>query len=129
MGRGECSGSRCYVVGSISCAGRPFCVDGVLLPAEAVARVAQLQIHSGLWLDGFVLGCSSSHDSEGRRCREPAASTGEMLRRFDNVLVYALLGRVAADRGWDLAQRRSGRSRTQRFWGLPVVARANLFHR
>jgi hypothetical protein len=32
------SGSCCYVVGSISCTGRPFCVDGRLLLAEAVAR-------------------------------------------------------------------------------------------
>jgi len=32
------SGSCCYVVGSISCTGRPFCVDGAWLVAEAVAR-------------------------------------------------------------------------------------------
>ena len=32
------SGSCCYVIGSISCTGRPFCVDGTLLLAEAVAR-------------------------------------------------------------------------------------------
>jgi hypothetical protein len=32
------SGGCCYVVGSISCTGRPFCVDGTQLLAEVVAR-------------------------------------------------------------------------------------------
>jgi hypothetical protein len=33
------AGSCCYLVGAIGCTGRPLCVDGVQLVADAVARV------------------------------------------------------------------------------------------
>jgi len=32
---------------------------------EGGTALSQLLIHSGFWLDGFVLGCSSLHDGEG----------------------------------------------------------------